>query len=501
MSGEAPRASNRKGRQMRHKRIRLEGVVTPDDMRAQYVYLPFEVPAGARRLEVSYFYENQVQGAQETHAGNNIDIGVFDVRGADFLTGGFRGWSGGVRTSFFIQRDAATPGYLRGPLQPGEWTIIFGCSKIDDPAVRYRVNIDVDVDPAAVIDAHVEEVRTPGMPRPAVVAGGSNGDGAPGGKWYRGDLHAHSEHSDGANTVEEIVNYTRQAGLDYFALTDHNTISHWDELARLNTGAAPLLIAGEEITMYGGHANVWGIDGWIDFRGNDDERVQRLIEEANRRGSMFSINHPDSPIPWTHNAVRGYQAIEVWNAPWRWFNEPALERWEDHLKRGVRMIAVGGSDSHCVPPATMTQPNGPGEPCTWVYVEGPLTERAVLGAVARGHVFLSEAPAGPFIELRADADGDGALATLPGDRIEAAAGTAVRFHVTYRGPDGKHLRFFSKSGLVREITADTQAHDDEFELRLEGDDYLRVEVRGFRGRPERGEVVHAMTNPVYWGRW
>jgi len=482
---------------MRHK-IRLEGVMTPEHASpsAPYHNLPFEVPTGARRLEVSYFYENQVTGAQETHAGNNIDIGVFDVRGADFLTGGFRGWSGGARSGFFIGSDAATPGYLRGPIQPGEWNIMFGCSKIDDPAVRYRVNIDVEIDPAAE-DAPAGEVPVPGMPRVDVVAGGSNG-GA--GRWYRGDLHAHSEHSDGQNTVEEIVNYTRQAGLEYFALTDHNTISHWDELARLND-RAPLLIAGEEITMYGGHANVWGLDGWIDFRGSDAERVQRLVEAANARGSMFSINHPDSPIPWTHDAVRGYQAVEVWNAPWRWFNEPALLRWEGHLKRGERMVAVGGSDSHCVPPAVMTQPNGPGEPCTWVYVEGPLTQRAVLDAVEHGHVFISEAPNGPFIELRADGDGDGAFETLPGDLIEAPGERAVRFHVRYRGPDGKHLRFFSKRGLVKEITPAVEEFDNEFELRLEGDDYLRVEVRGFRGRPERGEVVHAMTNPIYWGTW
>jgi hypothetical protein len=484
---------------LRHK-IRLNGVVTPADARQEYIYLPFDVPAGARRIEVNYSYENQVDGAQEFNAGNNIDIGVFDTRGADFLTGGFRGWSGGARSAFYIARDAATPGYIRGPLQPGPWSLILGLSKIDDEAVAYRVNIEMDIDPATE-HMPVGEVPVPGKPpmmkqhaRPIRL--GEVGVG----RWYRGDLHAHSEHSDGANTVEEIVEYTRRVGLDYFALTDHNTISHWDELARLND-RAPLLIAGEEITMYGGHANVWGLDGWIDFRGSDSERVQRLLENANQRGSMFSINHPDSPLPWKHDAVRSYQAVEVWNAPWRWYNEPALVRWEDHLKRGERMIAVGGSDSHCVPPAKMTQPNGPGEPCTWVYVEGPLTQRAVLDAVALGHVFISEAPNGPFIELRADADGDGAFEALPGDSIEAADGALVRFHVVYRGPDGKHLRFFSKRGLVKEITPDVEDFDAEFEVRIEGDDYLRCEVRGFRGRPDRGEVVHAMTNPIYWGRW
>ncbi len=481
---------------MRHK-IRLEGSVTPENMAAAYAYLPFVVPPGARRLEVSYFYENQVTGAQETHPGNNIDIGVFDVRGADFLTGGFRGWSGGARSNFYIEPGGATPGYLRGPIQPGEWQIIFGCSKISDARVRYRVNIDLDIDPT-MAGAPVDAPRTPARPGAGASHAAAPAPGASG-RWYKGDLHAHSEHSDGANTVEEIVQYTRNVGLDYFALTDHNTISHWDELARLNDGA-PLLIAGEEITMYSGHANVWGLDDWIDFRGSDSDKVRQLVEHANARGSMFSINHPDSPIPWRHPAVRSYQAVEVWNAPWRWFNEPALLRWEDHLKAGERMIAVGGSDSHCVPPATMTQPNGPGEPCTWVYVEGPLTERAVLDAVERGHVFISEAPTGPFIELRADADGDGVFEAFHGDCISHPPGGAVRFHVKYRGPDGKHLRFFSKRGLVREVTPAVEDYDDEFELRLEGDDYLRIEVRGFRGRPERGEVVHAMTNPIYWGR-
>jgi hypothetical protein len=481
---------------------RIEGFVTPEDARREYVYLPFELLPGTRRIDVNYFYENQVQGAQETHPGNNIDIGVFDVRGTDFLRGGFRGWSGGKRTNFFIGRDGATPGYLRGPLQAGQWNLIFGLSKISDDVVRYRVNIEMEVDTKAgeMLDPP-DALQVPPVPGAAFREAPSSTVHPPSsGKWYRGDLHAHSEHSDGMNTVEEIVDYTRRIGLDYFALTDHNTISHWDELARLNEGA-PLLIPGEEITMYGGHANVWGLDDWIDFRGSDSDKVRALVEDANRRGSMFSINHPDSPIPWLHPAVRGYQAVEVWNAPWRWYNEPALLRWVAHLDAGERMVAVGGSDSHCVPPAKMTQPNGPGEPCTWVYVEGALTQRAVLGAVERGHVFVSEMPTGPFIELRADADGDGVFETLPGDVITPKEGALLRLHVSYRGPDGKHLRFFSKRGLVHEITPDVEQYDGEFELRIEGDDYVRCEVRGYRGRPERGEVMHALTNPIYWGKW
>ena len=482
------------------KKIRIDGVVTPEDAQQQYFYLPFEMPPGARRVVVNYHYENQVVGAQEFNPGNNIDIGVFDARGTEFLHGGFRGWSGGARSQFHIAQDAATPGYLRGPLQTGEWNIVFGLTKIGEPT-RYRVNIEVDVDPNAAVEDVTQSGEVP-VPGGDGLSGGMFDAPPSGGRWYRGDLHAHSEHSDGANTVAEIVDYVHRIGLDYFALTDHNTISHWDDLARLQQDGGPtLLIAGEEITMQTGHANVWGLDGWMDFRGTDSERVQRLIEHANGRGSMFSINHPDSPIPWKHNHVHGYQAVEVWNAPWRYYNEPALIRWQFHLNKGERMVAVGGSDSHCVPPAEMTQPNGPGEPCTWVWVEGPLTQKTVLDAVAAGRVFVSEAPNGPVLDLRADADGDGTFEVITGDVCAVPAGRKMRFHLKYRGPDGKHLRYFSRKGLERDVVATTEEFDDEFELRCEPDDYLRVECRGFRGRPDRGEVVHALTNPIYWGKW
>ena len=38
---------------------------------------------------------------------------------------------------------------------------------------------------------------------------------------------------------------------------------------------------------------------------------------------------------------------------------------------------------------------------------------------------------------------------------------------------------------------------NSFSLELSGRSYVRAELRGFRGRPERGEVVWAMTNPIW----
>jgi len=37
----------------------------------------------------------------------------------------------------------------------------------------------------------------------------------------------------------------------------------------------------------------------------------------------------------------------------------------------------------------------------------------------------------------------------------------------------------------------------EFSLDVSGYRYIRAELRGPRGRPERGEVIWAMTNPIW----
>ena len=84
-----------------------------------------------------------------------------------------------------------------------------------------------------------------------------------------------------------------------------------------------------------------------------------------------------------------------------------------------------------------------------------------------------------------------------GDVIEASEGTPVRFRLHYRGPSEKKLRLLRNGQLWQQVVADREETSLEFELPLEEPGYVRAEVMGFRGRPERGEVVHALTNPIY----
>lgn len=104
-----------------------------------FVYLPVEIPLGVRELHVSYTYERPVVPAGTQ--GNALDIGIFDERGTELGGKGFRGWSGGARTEFFIRADDATPGYIPGPVRPGTWSIALGPYTVAPLGLAYEVTI------------------------------------------------------------------------------------------------------------------------------------------------------------------------------------------------------------------------------------------------------------------------------------------------------------------------------------------------------------------------
>ena len=44
-----------------------------------------------------------------------------------------------------------------------------------------------------------------------------------------------------------------------------------------------LLIPGIEITTYRGHANLWGVRGWHEFRATNDRAMRQIRERARAR--------------------------------------------------------------------------------------------------------------------------------------------------------------------------------------------------------------------------
>lgn len=449
--------------------------------RAQAVYrlLPFDVPAGMARLEVSYGFSHDDPGGFMRSAGNILDIGLFDARGSEFLhAAGFRGWSGATRREFYLTPDAATPGYLPGPILPGRWQIILGLHRILPQGCDYRVTVR--------LYAGQSPPPAPWVPPPRPVLCREP-------DWYRGDLHCHSHHSDGRGSLADLTAAARVQRLDFLAVTEHNTVSHLPHLAA-HAGPDLLLIAGQEITTEYGHANAWGIHRWHEFRCQTAAQMAQVVADVHAEGALISINHPkeDGP-PWELGGEAQFDCLEVWQAPWFAFNDQSLAFWARLLGEGHRLIAVGGSDQHQASFDGQVGRLAVGKPCTWVYAP-ELSVSGVLAGIKAGHVFISEDPSGPCLFLTADADGDGRYEAMVGDAVQVPAGAAIRLRCRVEGAKGCQLRLCSPQG-VRAVTIDATDFITEWTAHIEGDTFFRAEVTH---QPEPPHVeVRALSNPIY----
>jgi predicted metal-dependent phosphoesterase TrpH len=74
----------------------------------------------------------------------------------------------------------------------------------------------------------------------------------------RGELHCHTWHSDGDGSQLERVLLAHERGLDFLAVTDHNTTSSQLELAGL-ADCGLILIPGMEITTFRPDGDTGGV--------------------------------------------------------------------------------------------------------------------------------------------------------------------------------------------------------------------------------------------------
>jgi predicted metal-dependent phosphoesterase TrpH len=87
-------------------------------------------------------------------------------------------------------------------------------------------------------------------------------------------------------------------GLDFIAVTDHNTISEDDSRRELRPYFdRMLLIPGREITTFHGHANLFGATEFVDFLigRNAVPDMTTMLRMAQEAGGVISINHPNAP--------------------------------------------------------------------------------------------------------------------------------------------------------------------------------------------------------------
>ncbi|WP_026328374.1 CehA/McbA family metallohydrolase [Streptomyces sulphureus] len=351
------------------KGVVRSGVWTMEDRAASVLRpLPFEVPRHAGALTVSLDYP---RGA------GVLDLGALGPGGA------FRGWSGGARDGFTVTEEWATPGYLPGRLA-GDWQVLLRLHRVPPDGLPFKVRVDL---------SH----RAPAPPAEEVPDPLPIGDrpvrrrlpAREGARWFAGDLHAHTVHSDGSLGVDELARLAASRGLDFLAVTDHNTVSHHAHLPEAARRQSVTLLPGQEVTTDLGHANAFGDIGWVDFRTD----AGSWLAHAESAGGVLSVNHPLAAdcaweLPFTGRRPRH---AEVWHHSWFDRRHGAPLAWADAWLDGEALVPLGGSDFH-----RPEEGRPPGQPTTWVLAEEN-TPEALLAALAAGRTAVSPDLAGPLL--------------------------------------------------------------------------------------------------------
>ncbi|MGH7024828.1 MAG: CehA/McbA family metallohydrolase [Caulobacteraceae bacterium] len=472
--------------------IVLTGELTRADHET-YRELTFDVPAGIERLTIAVAHTGKEEKA-------TIDLGLFDPER-------FRGWSGSDKASFNLSATDATPSYLPGPIPPGRWTLVLGVPNIR-PGRRAE---------------YVAAIAFGRGEAPAV-SRFSDAPLATGARWWRGDLHMHTCHSDGTaptqsgvrapGPVYRTVEAAAARGVDFIAVTDHNAVSHHNALRELQPAFDRLLlIPGVEITTFHGHAGVLGAVGFVEFRLGSAHlpSVVALQDEVARRHGLFVVNHPALPsnelcmgCGWTAEGTdyARLDAVEVVNggaalAQGNTADGPfsGVPFWEARLNEGHAPTAIGGSDNHR-PDADPSKAASVGAPTTCVWAE-ELSERAVLAAIRAGHVFVDvEGTADRILELSGVCEGQSAVM---GQALAAPAGATARFTVRVRNLAGAQVDVILDGAHGAALAGEVLASDDEilgFDLAGEAErHWLRVDIRS-----ADGSRTLMIGNPIYLER-
>ena len=484
--------------------IVLHGALSGTDEKTWHL-VPFEVPPGTSRITVDFDYTTR-----DVHT--TVDLGLLGP-------GGFRGWSGGNKRGFTVSTTDATPSYLPGPLEPGQWSLLLGVPNIrQDTHAEYTAHVQLEHDAASPSAAGTVLRNEPG--------------------WYRGDLHMHTAHSDGTCLSQRqqrvpcptflTAQTASERGLDFIAITDHNTVSQADAIRELQPWFdSLLLIPGRELTTFEGHANLFGTLTRLDFKVGDTEVPgwNSLLHDIEPTGGLVSINHPIRPsgeecmgCGWTPHGQVDYnrvQAVEAVNGLDADTSFSGIGFWESLLNQGYRITAIGGSDNHdalrpAVNASILRQPNDAaspspetlaklkansgllGTPTTVIYAD-QLSEAGILAAIRRGRVCIDVmGTRDRLLDISATA---GSHVAHMGETLPARRGTTVRFQGNVQGVNGGRV-VPVMDGQPLEVPKRPEisgpAASFEFSWRSDGKrHWVRVDVR------DAGGHLVLVGNPVY----
>lgn len=296
--------------------------------------------------------------------------------------------------------------------------------------------------------------------------------------FYRGNLHTHTNRSDGDAPPEQVIAAYRDAGYDFLAVTDHNIKLDKSEFSTLESDSFKL-IEGEEVSdaVPSFHPPEYYTRPYVSVHGNalcskqriggqlhqtTAEAVLNILERMRAVAPTVQLNHPNYESALTLAdllPIQGSYLLEIANQHPYVNNEgvpqwPGDERismedmWDRLLSAGQRVYGTATDDSHDLfrdPGFNRRLPMQ-----GWVQVAASeLSDVAICGALAAGDFYASNGVSlssiqydGKFFSIQVD---------VPAEEEEPVE-SMRRFTTLFIGKDGRILKMDESDQPQYELT-------------------------------------------------
>ena len=466
----------------------------------------FNVPESCGRLTLGMDIDSRLSA--------QVPMILFDSRGEVRLMRAANATLGKAHTEYSISPAHADHGCIPGDLPAGEWKLLLYKRRMYEDlealiTVSYEKICDLPKD-TQVLHPGIRDLQE----KPFSAACLSDKPG-----WYCGELHTHSGESTGHTSLKAVVDAARDAGLDFLAITDHFTASHWLRQQEIADGRRPLLLQSMEVSGDFGHANIHGLKTWQnplvdnnaelkDFLGLPERPTMAgIADKVHAEGGLFCINHALSGIMGWRYREFPMEKADLYEAYCTSELETAFlyaTHWDMFLKQGLHLTGVGSSDSHH---PTQKGPWELGKVLTWVYADS-LSQADILKSLKRGRVFVGIG--GAMMDMQAKSGG---VTAHMGDTLDMQAGDEVTFTIDLITHPRGNL-FIYADGMVLDTVYYDEAGEDQYTFTLpeswiaeSGESYVRVEFHEMKERPRffgmcfrDHSTTRLISNPIWLKR-
>jgi len=450
-------------------------VSIPANFNDPYMDIYFFVPKQAQKVGVVFSHERKISFPW-------IYPSLFDpnnYRGSQlkYIREGI------AEYDLWVSRTESSKGCIPGEIPDGKWRVQLDITQLKGPEkglieIYYETGEQTGLIPTPYFDDRIIN-KTPG--------------------WYCGELHSHTKESDGELEVNAAIENAMSSGLDFFAITDHFTVSQW---WRIDEPKLPdiVLLNSSEITSQKGHANIHGIKKWVDvFIDRDDWNANQAAEETHEQGGLFCINHVmSSLLGWRHFDFNWENAdlFEIYHSLEGANNIPQIGIWDALLREGFRLIGVAGTDCHY--PENEIEKLG--KVVTWVHAK-ELSQKGIIEGLKNGNVFISFGPKIDFSIRNAS----GSTAIM-GESIRCD-GSPLKLSISVTSDKPFRVTIIKNGFFLHSISIESSQESPQVTEFVDNNPfsgYYRFELHDIKNNPTyRGiewrdfTTIQALSNPIW----